>query len=157
MLEGVTYGFTWEEIVEVAYTLGNLTLADSGDGTVKATHSDTSSLSSVDTVGYGKPNQSRIWFNGPANRWDALVPRNDGGPSASDHYLLRDVTDKQTTEASAEQAEKLGITAFFDANKGKTGTIGILDPATGEAVEVFKGETDAKAYDDPLAVLLKPS
>ncbi len=53
--------------------------------------SDTSTLTNPNGTGYGKPNQSRVWFNSAAGRWDALVPRNDGGSSASDHYVVLDV------------------------------------------------------------------
>ncbi len=52
--------------------------------------SHTSTL--IGSHGYGKPNQSRVWFNSVVGRWDALVPRNDGGSSASDHYIVLDLT-----------------------------------------------------------------
>jgi hypothetical protein len=54
--------------------------------------SDTSTMSSP---GYGKPNQTRIWFNSYEDGWDALVPKSDGGVSASDHYIMKDVSGNQ--------------------------------------------------------------
>lgn len=85
--------------------------------------------------------------------WEEL----QAGYGDSARFVVLNVTDKGDTAASAIEAERLGITAFFDANKGRTGTIAILDPKTGEAISVFKGEMDPKAYEDPLAALLKPS
>jgi hypothetical protein len=56
--------------------------------------SDTTTIRSPDM--YGKPNQHRIWFNTYRNRWDALVPRSDGSPASSDHFILTDVPANQT-------------------------------------------------------------
>ena len=58
--------------------------------------SDTSTLSNPGDVGYGKPNQSRLWFNQAAGRWDAVVPKNDGGDSGSNHYILTDAVGAPT-------------------------------------------------------------
>lgn len=85
--------------------------------------------------------------------WDQL----QAGYGESARFVVLDVTDKDATDASSVVAASLGITAFFDANKGRTGTIAILDPKTGEPVSVFKGETDPEAYQDPLSALLKAS
>jgi thiol-disulfide isomerase/thioredoxin len=75
----------------------------------------------------------------------------------SARFVVLDVTDKAGTVAASVEADRLGISEFFDANKGKTGTIAILDPETGEVYELFKGEFDPKAYDGPLAGALKSS
>jgi thiol-disulfide isomerase/thioredoxin len=75
----------------------------------------------------------------------------------SARFVVLDVTDKQATLAASLEADRLGIREFFDANKGKTGTIGILDGSTGEVVEVFKGEFDPKAYQGTLAGAMKSS
>lgn len=47
---------------------------------------------------YGKPSQSRVWYNTRVGRWDALIPLDDnnGGTSASDRYLMKDVDGSQT-------------------------------------------------------------
>lgn len=44
---------------------------------------------------YGKPNQTRIWYNIYAKRWDALVPRGSGWLSNGDLYIVTDVANKQ--------------------------------------------------------------
>ena len=62
---------------------------------------DTSTLSDPDGTGYGKPNQSRLWYNTMAGRWDGLLPRNDGGASASDHYIVEDLGEAAPTEGAA--------------------------------------------------------
>ncbi len=79
--------------------------------------------------------------------WKELQSRY--GESAE--FVVLDVTDRDATLAAAVNADRLGIREFFDANKGKTGTIAILDPKTGEAYAVLKGELDPAAYEDPLA------
>lgn len=42
------------------------------------------------------------------------------------HFVVFDVTDAKTTAESKEQAEKLGLSKFFDDNKGKTSTVAVL-------------------------------
>ena len=91
------------KIVEVA--LGNAS-ASANEATLSAAQinalvsgpilgSDTTTIRRPDS--YGKPNQSRIWYNSAQGRWDALIPLNDGGGvSASDHYILKDVPGSQT-------------------------------------------------------------
>src|SRR6185369_838436 len=54
--------------------------------------SDTSTISAS---GYGKPNQHRVWYNSYQHGWDGLIPKNDGGLSASDHYIMKDVAVNQ--------------------------------------------------------------
>lgn len=85
--------------------------------------------------------------------WDELQARY--GESA--RFVVLDVTDKSATVASGVEADRLGISEFFDANKGRTGTIAILNAKTGEVVEVFKGEFDPAAYEGPLAGAMKTS
>lgn len=70
------------------------------------------------------------------------------GPDA--RVVVLDVTDKAAVEASRAKADSLGISAFFDAYKGKTGTVGVLT-AAGEPVDVFKGELSVDAYVAALA------
>ena len=85
--------------------------------------------------------------------WEDL----QAGYGDSARFVVLDVTDRGAAVASAIEAERLGISEFFDEHKGRTGTIAILDPATGKAVEIFTGETDAEVYESPLAALLKAS
>ena len=73
--------------------------------------------------------------------WEAL--RSRYGDEV--RFVVLDVTDREAVARSAALAESLGLTAFFDANKSKTGTVGVLD-ARGETVKVLKGELDPAAY-----------
>jgi thiol-disulfide isomerase/thioredoxin len=59
--------------------------------------------------------------------------------------VVLDVTDRDAVEASRAKAEELGLTAFFDSYKGKTGTVGVFD-AEGNEVTVLKGEFDTEVY-----------
>jgi thiol-disulfide isomerase/thioredoxin len=59
--------------------------------------------------------------------------------------VVLDVTDRSAVEKSRARAEELGIVAFFDQYKSKTGTVGVLD-AEGNEIVVLKGETDADKY-----------
>ena len=60
-----------------------------------------------------------------------------------------DVTDRPTLERSREQADRLGIRGFFDANQSKTGTVAVLD-ARGRVVAVSRGEIDPAWYIEAL-------
>ncbi len=63
---------------------------------------------------YGKPNQSRLWYNSYQQRWDAIVPKasNDG---TSDHYLLLDVPGAQTfTGVELDDRDDARPDAFWD-------------------------------------------
>ncbi len=69
---------------------------------------------------YTKPSQSRIWYNAAQQRWDALMPKHDGGISASDHYILKDVPGTQTfTEVELEDRDFGRPDAFWDEASGK--------------------------------------
>ncbi len=85
--------------------------------------------------------------------WKELQARY--GESAE--FVVLDVTDRDATLMAAVNADRLGIREFFDANKGKTGTIAILDRKTGEAYAVLSGELDPAAYEDPLAQAMNAS
>ena len=78
--------------------------------------SDTSTIRNPEL--YGKPNQSRLWYNSYQKRWDAIVPK-PGEDGFSDHYLLLDVTGAQTfTPVLLEDRDDARPDAFWDdANK----------------------------------------
>jgi len=60
--------------------------------------------------------------------------------------VVLDVTDKSTTAAARAEAERLGVTGFFDQYKSKTGTVGVLRGDSREVVQVIKGATDPGRY-----------
>lgn len=66
---------------------------------------------------YGKPNQSRLWFNSRAGRWDALVPQEDEGQrfSESDHYIVEDIPGEQFfTDLELEDRDFARPDVFWD-------------------------------------------
>ncbi|MFQ5417344.1 MAG: TlpA family protein disulfide reductase, partial [Myxococcota bacterium] len=72
----------------------------------------------------------------------------------SARLVVFDVTDRQSLEKSRAEADRLGLRAFFEANKFKTGIIAVIDGRTRETVAIFGGETDARAYDAAIASAL---
>ncbi len=60
--------------------------------------------------------------------------------------LVLDVTDEERTAASLAAAERLGLGAFFDEYRRRTGSVGVLRGDSRETVAVLKGETDVQVY-----------
>jgi thiol-disulfide isomerase/thioredoxin len=69
--------------------------------------------------------------------------------------VVLDVTDKDALAKSTAEAERLGISDFFESNKSRTGTVGII--ARGETVRVMKGETDVARYDEVIEYAIDQS
>lgn len=61
-------------------------------------------------------------------------------------FIVFDVTDAKTTKASMKMAEELGLTGFFNANKSKTSTVAIIDPATGKIIQQFQNNAEITEY-----------
>ena len=67
------------------------------------------------------------------------------------NFVVFDVTNRKSTSASLTQAQALGLSNFFTANKSKTSTVAILNPATGQVLQSFQSNpnlTDYKAVLD---------
>jgi thiol-disulfide isomerase/thioredoxin len=62
------------------------------------------------------------------------------------HLVVFDVSDRKTTQASAEMAAKLGLTDFFNANKSQTSTVAIIDPASGKIIKEFQHNPNLTEY-----------
>ena len=62
------------------------------------------------------------------------------------NFVVFDVTDKSAAKKSAARAKELGLEEFFTANKSKTGTVVIVDPATGDILAMEKNNTDKSTY-----------
>jgi thiol-disulfide isomerase/thioredoxin len=62
------------------------------------------------------------------------------------HFVVLDVSDKAKVEASMSTAQKLGLAAFFAANKTQTGMVAIIDPATGKIMAQHRNNATATAY-----------
>lgn len=57
-----------------------------------------------------------------------------------------DVTDRARLERSRSEAQRLGLGDFFEAHKGSTGMIAVLDGTTREPLAIHKGEADFGIY-----------
>ena len=62
------------------------------------------------------------------------------------HFVVFDVSDKASTEASMANAQRLGLTGFLKANRTQTGLVAIIDPATGRILAQHRNNADASAY-----------
>ena len=69
--------------------------------------------------------------------------------------VVLDVTDKTTLAQATAEAERLGISDFFDRNRRTTGSVGII--VAGETLRVLKGEVDAARYDDIIEFAIEKS
>ncbi len=61
-------------------------------------------------------------------------------------FVVLDVTDRDATESARREAERLGITGFYDQYKAKTGTVAVVNGSTRKTVRVMYGELDASKY-----------
>ena len=65
-------------------------------------------------------------------------------------FIVFNVTDAKTTKASMKMAKELGLTSFFNANKSKTSTVAIIDPATGKIMKQFQNNAEITGYSSVL-------
>ena len=61
-------------------------------------------------------------------------------------FVVLDVTDKTTTAAAEATAQELGLSKFLAENKTQTGSITIVDPATGKILAQHRNNADKMAY-----------
>ena len=61
-------------------------------------------------------------------------------------FVVLDVSDKTTTAAAEATAQELGLSKFLAENKTQTGSITIVDPATGKILAQHRNNTDKMAY-----------
>lgn len=62
------------------------------------------------------------------------------------HFIVFNVSDKAKTTQSEARARQLGLDKFFAANKSKTATVAIIDPATGNILAQHSKNPDKTAY-----------
>ncbi len=74
--------------------------------------------------------------------------RQQYGTKAS--FVVLNVTNAKTTKASMKIAKELGLTSFFNANKSKTATVAIIDPATGKIMQQFQNNAEIAEYSSVL-------
>ena len=61
-------------------------------------------------------------------------------------FVVLDVSDKNTTAAAEATAQELGLSKFLAENKTQTGSLTIIDPATGKILAQHRNNTDKMAY-----------
>jgi thiol-disulfide isomerase/thioredoxin len=69
---------------------------------------------------------------------------------AKANFLVFNVSDAKTTKAAMKMAKELGLTNFFNANKSKTSTVAIIDPATGKIMKQFQNNAEIANYSSVL-------
>jgi hypothetical protein len=62
------------------------------------------------------------------------------------NFVVLDVTDKSKVATTEATAKKLGLSKFLAANKSKTSTVAIVDPATGNILTMFKNNPNKADY-----------
>jgi hypothetical protein len=106
---------------------------------------------------YGKPNQSRVWYNSAQQRWDGLVPKNDEGPSASDHYILKGVDGIQEfTDVELEDRNPARPDVFWDDASGRLYVLGSHRAETRFWRVRYDGPTDTYAIDPNVPGVVVP-
>ncbi|PZU98785.1 MAG: thioredoxin [Pseudanabaena sp.] len=61
-------------------------------------------------------------------------------------FVVLDVSDKATTAAAEATAQELGLSKFLAENKTQTGSLTIVDPATGKILAQHRNNADKMAY-----------
>ncbi|MCT0246195.1 MULTISPECIES: thioredoxin domain-containing protein [Synechococcaceae] len=62
------------------------------------------------------------------------------------NFVVLDVSDRASTAKSEATARKLGLSNFFAANKTQTGSLTIIDPATGKILAQHRNNPNKSAY-----------
>jgi thiol-disulfide isomerase/thioredoxin len=62
------------------------------------------------------------------------------------HFVVLDVTDQSTISQSEATAAKLGLSQFLEANKAQTGSLTIIDPATGTVLAQHRNNANLDDY-----------
>jgi thiol-disulfide isomerase/thioredoxin len=62
------------------------------------------------------------------------------------HFVVFDVTDRNTTAVAAAKARELGLSAFFEAHKAQTSTVAIIDPSNGRVIKQLRNNPNINAY-----------
>ena len=70
-------------------------------------------------------------------------------------FVVLDVTDKATTAKAEAKAKELGLSDFLAANKAQTGTLTIVDPATGQILAQHRNNANLADYTTVLDTALK--
>lgn len=69
-------------------------------------------------------------------------------------FVVLDVSDKSTTAAAEAKAKELGLSEFLAANKTQTGSLTIVDPATGNILAQHRNNSAIDVYTKVLDVAI---
>jgi thiol-disulfide isomerase/thioredoxin len=61
-------------------------------------------------------------------------------------FVVLDVSDKSTTSQAETKAKQLGLSQFLAANKAQTGSLTIIDPATGNILAQYRNNANLADY-----------
>jgi thiol-disulfide isomerase/thioredoxin len=61
-------------------------------------------------------------------------------------FVVLDVSDKSTTAKAEAKAKELGLSQFLAANKTQTGSLTIVDPATGKILAQYRNNSNKEDY-----------
>lgn len=70
--------------------------------------------------------------------------------SAGINLVKLDVSTPSKAKLSSQLAKELMISDFFDANKSKTATVGIIVPLSGEIVSIYQNNTSVEDYNSSI-------
>jgi thiol-disulfide isomerase/thioredoxin len=70
-------------------------------------------------------------------------------------FVSFDVSDRGSSRSSQIQAQQLGLSSFLQSNKSQTGLVAIVDPATGDILQQFRGNGNLKDYQNALQQAIK--
>jgi thiol-disulfide isomerase/thioredoxin len=62
------------------------------------------------------------------------------------NFVVLDVTDKAKLKETEAKAKELGLGKFLEANKSKTSTVAIVDPASGNILALYKNNPTKSDY-----------
>jgi thiol-disulfide isomerase/thioredoxin len=62
------------------------------------------------------------------------------------HFVVLDVSDKSTTTKAEATANQLGLSQFLEANKTQTGSVTVVDPATGTILAQYRNNPNLADY-----------
>ncbi|MBE9038834.1 TlpA family protein disulfide reductase [aff. Roholtiella sp. LEGE 12411] len=62
------------------------------------------------------------------------------------NFVVLDVTDKAKLRQTEAMARRLGLGKFLEANKSKTSTVAIVDPATGDILALYQNNSNQADY-----------
>jgi thiol-disulfide isomerase/thioredoxin len=62
------------------------------------------------------------------------------------NFVVLDVTDRAATQKAETNAKRMGLATFLKENKASTGTVAIVNPATGEILSQFRGNENKDDY-----------